>query len=128
MTGVTVIPAVPLSLLKAVPPPVAVMMLYWPATPVLWSHARKVIASLTVPFKSPKGSRRILSFGPSSRASSLVVLLIWLASMVSQLAPPSRLYCQVPKLVFNAVIAMASIAAPGVSGSVIDPPTTKAPT
>ena len=41
--------------------------------------------------------------------------LIAAASIVSQLAPPSRLNCQVPRLVSSAVIAIASTGAPSAS-------------
>ena len=86
------------------------------------SQERKEIAEFSVPFRSPKGSMRRLAVGPSSSASSLVALLILAASMVSQLVPPSVLYCQVPRLVSSAVIAMASTAEP--SASVMLPSTT----
>src|SRR5699024_9012699 len=69
-------------------------------------HARKVIAVASDPVKSPKGSRRILSGPSSSTASSSVVLLIKSARIVSHVAPPSVLYCHVPRLVSSAVTAM----------------------
>jgi hypothetical protein len=127
LTGVTVRLAVSLALLKALEPPVPPggITTYCPAVPLLWSQARKVMASLKAPLRSPKGSRRIWSFEPSRRASSLALLLIRSARMVSQLNPPSRLYCQVPSEVFSAVMAMASTAP---SGPVMLPSTTRAAT
>ena len=113
--AVTVRVALSLAALNAVAPPVAEMATYCPSLPVLRSQARKVIASFSVPFRSPKGSRRRRAAGPSSRASSLVEALIAAASIVSQLEPPSRLNCQVPRPVPSAVIAIASAGGP--SGS-----------
>ena len=89
------------------------------------SQARNVMPLATVPFRSPKGSSRMRAVGPSSNASSLVLLLRAGASTVSQPVPPSRLYCQVPRLVSSAVIAMASTAP---SASVMLPSTTSAAT
>ena len=115
LTGVTARLAVSLAALNAVVPPVAPIGTYCPSPPVLRSHARKVIASFSVPFRSPKGSIRMRAVGPSSSASSFVAPLIAAASTASQVVPPSRLNCQVPRRVFKAVMAMASTAPPSAS-------------
>ena len=122
LTAVTVSEAVSLAVLKALVPPVAVMTAYWPSMPLVWSQARKVMASLTVPANSPKGISRSWAVGPRSRANSFVWLPISSALIVSHEVPPSRLYCQVPRLVLRPVMAIASTAAP--SGSVMLPSTT----
>ena len=126
LTAVMLTSAVSVWLLKAVLPPVAVMTVYWPSLPLVWSQARKVIASLTEPVRSPNGISRNCAVGPSSNANSLVVLLIRFASIVSQLVPPLRLYCQLPRLVLSPVIAIASTAEPSLS--VMLPSTTRSAT
>ncbi|ROZ64938.1 hypothetical protein EEB15_27710 [Ramlibacter sp. WS9] len=79
-----------------------------PALPVPMFQDRKVTASAMLPFRSPKGSSRIMSVGPNNNASVFVLLLIRSARMVSQSVPPFRLYCHVPRLVLTASMAMAS--------------------
>ena len=115
--------AVSLALLNAPVP--GVVTTYCPALPLDMSQARKVMAALNGPLSSPNGTRRIRWVGPSSRPSVLVALLSRLARIVSQVLPPSRLYCQVPRLASTASMAIASTAP---SLSVIEPSTTRVAT
>jgi len=87
----TVIEAVSLAVLKGVEPPLRLVSAVAPAVPVIWSHARKVMPSVTVPYQFQPGTKRIQV--AESAISSLAALSVR-EPKVFQVDSAPILYCQ----------------------------------
>src|ERR671937_953732 len=103
LTSVTVMVDVAVAVLNAVVPPLLLVSTLVPATPLVWSQARKVIEALAPLL--PSGTKRTLSEERSSSAE-----LPETVPMLVQVLPLSVEYCQVPvpELMAVAVMAMRS--------------------
>src|SRR5262249_6093654 len=92
-TELTVMPAVSVAVLKAVLPPLVVTSAVPPLDPLFWSHARKVMPTLTAPLKLGLGTKRTRVL--ASAASSRAAVADGLPKGV-QWAPASVLNCHLP--------------------------------
>ena len=112
-TGVTVRLAVSVAVLKAVLPPLTLVLARAPLVPLVRSQARKVMASARVPFQLATGwkARRVAVSAASRRAEASLT-----APRAFQVSPLSVEYHHEPLAVFAAVTAMP-VRAP-LSGSV----------
>jgi len=105
--ALTTISAVAVAVLKAVVPPLVELSAVPPLLPLVWSHARKVIPGLTVPFQSALGTKRtlVLASAASRRADDSDGV-----PKAVHVLPLSVVYCQVPWLLSTAMTAMPSTA------------------
>src|SRR5215467_14203289 len=93
--------------LNAVVPPLLVTFAVFPAVPLVWSHARKVMPLVTVPLKFAFGTKRTEVF--ASAASSRPTDADGEPNAV-HVDPPLVVYCQVPFVLTTAVTAIPEAA------------------
>src|SRR6185437_22440 len=100
LTAATLMVGEVVALLKAVVPPLVLVLAMLPGVPVLRSQARRVM--LLVPFQSALGVKRmtVVASAASSRADESV------GEPKACQVVPSSVYCQVPWLLSTAVTAM----------------------
>ena len=115
---VTASDAVSVAALNALAPPLALASAVSPATPLLRSHARNVIAAPSVPFQSGFASKysRVSASAASSRAAVSDT-----APSCRQVAPPSSVYHHRPWAVSAPITAMP-VDAPGSASPTLSSP------
>src|SRR4051794_40218525 len=82
---------------------VTLMFAVFPATPLVWSQARKVRPFVTVPFQSALGTKR--TYVVASAASRRAEVLLGEPKLFQEL-PPLVEYCQTPFVLSTRVTAM----------------------
>src|SRR5262245_41840515 len=103
LTGLTVMLALAVALLKAVVPPFVDVLATPVADPIVWSQARNVKPLFTVPFQFAAGTNRTREVASAARRRADE--FDGLPNDV-QLDPPLVLYCQLPCELSTPVTAM----------------------
>ena len=119
LTAVTVMLLLATVLLKALLPPLTLVLALLPALPLVRSQARKLMPLTTAPFQLAAGAKRTRV--RVSAASSMALVAVTALKAV-QLLPPLSEYCQMPLVLLTAVTAMpdsapasASLTRPAIS-------------